>query len=82
MSEPKKRPGLLWRFFYGRQRKGFPWLLVIVVIAIVALALSFAIPGGADMWRTVAPVAFGVFILFALVAAIVAALRPRRRRRR
>jgi hypothetical protein len=82
VSEPKKGPGLLWRLFYGRQRKGFPWLLVILVIAIVALALSFAIPGGADMWRAVAPVAFGVFILFALAAAIVAALRPRRRRRR
>jgi uncharacterized membrane protein len=82
VSEPKKRPGVLWRLFYGRQRKGFPWLLVVVVVAMVALALSFAIPGGADMWRTVAPVAFGVFILLALAAAVVAALRPRRRRRR
>jgi hypothetical protein len=79
VSEPKKRPGPLWMFFYGRQRKGFPWLLALVTIAIVALALSFAIPGGADMWRTVAPVAFGVLILCGLVAAIVAALRPRRR---
>ena len=79
MSEPKKRPGLLWLFFYGRKRKGFPWLLAILTIAIVALALSFAIPGGADMWRTVAPIAFGFLILCALVAAIVAALRPRRR---
>ena len=80
MSEPKKRPGPLWLFFYGRQRRGFPLLLVVVVIAIVALALSFAIPGGADMWRTVAPFAFGFLILCALVAALVAALRPRRRR--
>lgn len=80
MSGPKKRPGLLWLFFYGRQRRGFPWLLVVVLIAIVALALSFAIPGGADMWRTVAPFALGFLISCALVAAIVAALRPRRRR--
>lgn len=80
MSEPKKRPGPLWLFFYGRQRRGFPSLLVVVVIAIVALALSFAIPGGADMWRSVAPVAFGVLILGLLLAAVVAALRPRRRR--
>ncbi len=80
MSEPKKRPGPLWLFFYGRQRKGFPWLLVVVAIAIVVLALSFAIPGGADMWRTVAPIAFGFLIVCALVAAIVAALSPRRRR--
>ena len=67
-------------FFYGRRRKGFPWLLVLVVIAIIALALSFAIPGGADLWRTIAPATFGVLILCALVAALVAALRPRRRR--
>ena len=80
MSEPKKRPGPLWLFFYGRRRKGFPWLLVMVMVAIVVLALSFAIPGGADMWRAFAPVAFGLLILCALVAAIVAALRPRRRR--
>jgi peptidoglycan/LPS O-acetylase OafA/YrhL len=80
VSEPKTRPGPLWLLFYGRRRKGFPWLLVVVLIAIVALALSFAVPGGADMWRTVAPVAFGFLILCALVGAIVAALRPRRRR--
>lgn len=80
MSEPKKRPGPLWLFFYGRRRKGFLGLLVMVMVAIVVLAFSFAIPGGADMWRTVAPVVFGLLILCALVAAIVAALRPRRRR--
>ena len=79
MSEPKKRPGPVWLFFYGRKRKGFPWLLAVLMTAIVALALSFAIPGGADIWRTVAPIAFGFLILCALVAAIVAALRPRRR---
>lgn len=80
MSKLRKRPGPLWLFFYGRQRKGFPWLLVGVAVAIVVLALSFAIPGGADMWRTVAPFVFGVLILGAMVAAVVAVLRPRRRR--
>ncbi len=79
MSEPKKRPGLLWLAFYGRRRKGFPWLLAGVMAVIVVLALSFAIPGGADMWRTVAPFVFGLLILGALVAAIFAAFRPRRR---
>jgi hypothetical protein len=80
VSEPKKRPGPLWLFFYGRRRKGFPWLLAAVMIAVVLLAFSFAIPGGADMWRAVAPAVFGFLILGALVAGIIAALRPRRRR--
>lgn len=80
MSKPRKRPGPLWLFFYGRQRKGFPWLLVVVMLAIVLLALSFAIPGGADMWRAVAPFVFGLLIFGAVVAAVFAVLRPRRRR--
>ena len=80
MSEPKKRPGRLWLFFYGRQRRGFPWLLVGLAVAIFALALSFAIPGWADYSRAVAPVVFGLLIVGALVAAIAAAFRPRRRR--
>jgi hypothetical protein len=80
VSEPKKRPGPLWLLFYGRKRKGFPWLLAIVFAAIVILALSFAVPGGADFWREVTPFVFGFLILAALVAAIVAAFRPRRRR--
>lgn len=80
MSDPKKRPGPLWLLFYGRQRRGFPWLLVVLVVVLVALALTFAIPGGADMWRTVAPIIFGLLLVAAVVAAIVAALRPRRRR--
>jgi phage-related minor tail protein len=49
------------------------------MVAIVVLAFSFAIPGGAEMWRAVAPVVFGLLILGALVAGIVAAVRPRRR---
>src|SRR4029077_14225017 len=53
VSEPKKRPGRLWLFFYGRQRRGFPWLLVGLAVAIFALALSFAIPGWADYSRAV-----------------------------
>jgi hypothetical protein len=80
VSKPRKRPGPLWLFFYGRQRRGFPWLLVGVLVAIMVLALSFAIPGGADMWRAVAPFILGLLIVGALVGAILAALRPRRRR--
>ena len=48
MNQPRKRPGLLWMFFYGRQRRGIPWLLLGVVIAVVLLGLTFAIPGAAD----------------------------------
>jgi hypothetical protein len=80
VSEPKKRPGRLWLLLYGRQRRGFPWLLVVLTVAIIALAASFAIPGWADYSRSVAPVVFGVLIVGALVAAIAAAFRPRRRR--
>jgi hypothetical protein len=80
LSDPKKRPGRLWLLFYGRQRRGFPWLFVGLIVVIIVLALSFAIPGAAEMWRAVAPVVFGLLLVGALVAAIAAAFRPRRRR--
>jgi uncharacterized membrane protein len=80
VSEPKKRPGALWLLFYGRRRRGFPWLLAGVLAAIVLFALVFAIPGGADLSRAVAGALFGLLLVGALVFAIVAVLRPRRRR--
>ena len=79
MSEPKKRPGALWLLFYGRRRRGFPWLLVAVLAAILVLGLFFAIPGGADVSRAVAGVVFGLLIAGAVVYAVIAVLRPRRR---
>jgi len=75
----KKRPGPLWLLFYGRQRRGVPWLLIAVILGVLLLALTFAVPGAADMWRSVAPVILGVLLLVAIVAAIAAMLRPRRR---
>src|SRR5260370_20421393 len=45
-ERPTKRPGRLWLAFYGRPRRGFPWLLVGVFVAVLALCLAFAIPGG------------------------------------
>jgi hypothetical protein len=75
----KQRPGRLWLLFYGRQRRGVPWLLIAVIVAVVLLALTFALPGAADMWRSVAPVILGVLLLLAIVGAIAAMLRPRRR---
>jgi hypothetical protein len=65
--------------FYGRQRRGVPWLLIAVIVSVVLLALTFALPGAADMWRSVAPVILGVLLLVAILAAIAAILRPRRR---
>jgi uncharacterized membrane protein len=76
----KRNPGPLWLFFYGRQRKGFPWLLVGVIVAVVLLGLTFAIPGAPDVWRAIAPFVFGFLLLAGVLAAIVAVLRPRRRR--
>jgi hypothetical protein len=76
----KRPPGRLWLFFYGRQRKGFPWLLVVVAASVLVLGLTFAIPGAADAWRAIAPFVFGVLLIGAVVAAIVAALWPRPRR--
>jgi hypothetical protein len=75
----KKRPGHLWLLFYGRQRRGIPWLLIAVIASVLMLGLTFALPGGADMWRSVAPIILGVLLLVAIAAAIVAMLRPRRR---
>jgi hypothetical protein len=74
----KKRPGPLWLLFYGRQRRGVPWLLIAVIASVVLLALTFAVPGAPDVWRSVAPVILGVLLLVAIVAAIAAMLRPRR----
>ena len=75
----KKRPGPLWLLFYGRQRRGVPWLLIGVVVVLVLLALTFALPGGPEIWRSIAPVLIGVLLVAAIVAAIAAMLRPRRR---
>lgn len=80
MNTPKKKPGALWMLFYGRRRRGFPWLLAAVLLVVFVLALTFAVPGGVDMWRAVAPVLFGVLLVGAVVAAVVASFRPRRRR--
>jgi uncharacterized membrane protein YhaH (DUF805 family) len=75
----KKRPGRLWLLFYGRQRRGVPWLLISVVVGVVVLAVTFAVPGGPEMWRSVAPILIGVLLVGAIVAAIAAVARPRRR---
>ena len=77
---PKKRPGALWMLFYGRRRRGFPWLLAGVLLAVLVLALLFALPGGAGVSWTLAALLFGFLLVGALAFALVAVLRPRRRR--
>lgn len=79
MNEPKKRPGPLWMFFYGRQRRGVPWLLVAVLVVILVLAGSFAIPGAAETMTRLAPAFIAGLLVVAVAIAIVAAVRPRRR---
>jgi hypothetical protein len=66
--------------FYGRTRRGFPWLLAGIVVVIGVLSLTFAIPGGADVWRGLAPI-FLVLIIVAVIVSAVAILRARPRRR-
>jgi len=75
----RRRPGRLWLFFYGRPRRGFPWLLAGIVVTILVLSLTFAIPGGADVWRGLAPVFLVVLIAGAVVAAVILIRNPRRR---
>jgi hypothetical protein len=80
VNAPKKRPGALWMLFYGRRRRGFPWLLAGVLVAVALLALLFAVPGGAGASWTVAAVLVGCLLVGALVFAVLAVLLPRRRR--
>jgi hypothetical protein len=79
VNRRRDRPGFWWLLFYGRRRRGFPWLLVAVFAAAVILALAFGLPGGADLSRAVAAVVFGALLAGAIVFAVVAVLRPRRR---
>jgi len=75
----KKRPSALWLFFYGRPRRGFPWLLAGIFVTVLLLAAVFALPEGADVSRAIAAVVFGSLLLGAIVFAVLAVLRPRRR---
>jgi hypothetical protein len=79
VKEPKKRPGRLWLFFYGRQRRGVPWLLIGVAVTVLVLGLTFAVPGAANMWAWIAPRFIVALLVAAMLAAIVAIVRPRRR---
>lgn len=74
----KRRPGTLWLFFWGRKRRGFPGLLVGVLVLAVLLGLSFASRTGAEVsyWLGFAFVALiALLFLGALATAVVALLR-------
>jgi len=76
---PSRRPGRLWLFFRGRKRRGFPGLLVGLVVASVLLGLLYGIPGGADLSRWAFPLtlaALVLLILASLALVAVAAVRP------
>lgn len=81
----RRRPGRLWLFFYGRKRRGFPGLLVGVLVAAVVLGALFGLPHGVDLsWLSVVlAVSVLVLLILASIALIViAAIRPIRRGRR
>ena len=83
---PRRRPpGRLWLFFYGRKRRGFPGLLVGLLIAAVVLGALYGLPHGAELssLAIVATVsALVLLILASLALVVIAAIRPHRRGRR
>ena len=81
----KRRPGRLWLFFYGRRRRGFPALLVVLILAALILGALFGLPRGADLSRFVIVLtisALVLVILASLVFVVIASFRPPRRGRR
>jgi peptidoglycan/LPS O-acetylase OafA/YrhL len=84
-ASPRRRPGRLWLFFYGRKRRGFPGLLLGLVAGALLLGLVYGLPGGADLsrWFIVVTIAGLVgLILGSLALVVVGALRGRRSGRR
>lgn len=77
----RRRPGRLWLFFYGRRRRGFPGLLVGLLVAALVLGALFRLPGGADLSRFVTVLTVSVLVLLilaALVLVVISAFRPPR----
>jgi hypothetical protein len=81
----RRRPGRLWLFFYGRKRRGFPGLLVALLVAVVVLGALYGLPHGADLSRFVIVLTISALVLLVLAALAliaIAAIRPPRRGRR
>ncbi len=80
MKEGRRRPSRLWLFFHGRKRRGFPGLLVTVLVLAVLLGLTFGTRAGAAIsyWVGLAfLVVIALLALGALVVAVSASLRRR-----
>ena len=74
----RKRPGRLWLFFYGRRRRGFPGLLVSVLLLAIVLGLSFGSRLGASLSHLIGLaflVLLAALVLGALILFVIAALR-------
>jgi hypothetical protein len=81
----RRRPGRLWLFFYGRKRRGFPGMLVGLVLAAVVLGAVYGLPHGADLSRYAIVLTVSVLVLLILASlalVAIAAFRPPRRGRR
>ena len=75
------RPGRLWLFFYGRKRRGFPGLLVALIVVVVALGAIFGLPNGAAISRfaiVLSVSALALVILAALALVVIGTFRPPR----
>lgn len=83
MSNPRRRPGRLWLIFFGKKRRGFPELLAVTLVVVALLALSFGLPGGADLSRYATAISVAALVILvagSLALVLVAWLRPRGRR--
>jgi peptidoglycan/LPS O-acetylase OafA/YrhL len=78
MSPAGRKPGRLWLFFWGRKRRGFPGLLVGLLLAAILLGLLYGLPGGADLSRSAIFVTISVLVLLivaSLVLVVIATIR-------
>jgi hypothetical protein len=66
--------------FYGRRRQGFPGLLIALFGVILVLSLAFASPDAARFLRDSVGVWSLILVAGLVVIAVLAVLRPRRRR--
>jgi peptidoglycan/LPS O-acetylase OafA/YrhL len=79
-----RRPGRLWLFFWGRKRRGFPGLLVAIIVALLTLASLYGAPAGVDLSRWLFflfPAALSILVLGSLLVVAIALWRSPRGRR-